>query len=187
MRVQQLKENFPIRVEWIYFPLHPDTPPEGMTLEALFQGRLTPPEIDASQQRFREAAGAEGLECNHRTMTYNSRLAQELAKWADGSTDGDKLHMALYHGYFAEGKNIGDMDVLLELTGKAGLPVEEARKVLEERQFKDAVDRDWRYSEKLQVTGVPSFVASKYMAVGAQPYDQLAKFLRHCGISMKEK
>ena len=28
-----------MQVNWVHFPLHPDTPAEGMSLEELFRGR----------------------------------------------------------------------------------------------------------------------------------------------------
>ena len=39
--------------------------------------------------------------------------------------------MALYQAYFVDGLNIGELDVLLGVVEKVGLPVEEARDVLE--------------------------------------------------------
>ena len=63
-----------------------------------------------------------------------------------------------------------------------GLSVDEARKVLEERTFKDVVDEDWSKSHQYGVTGVPTFVAAGHGVVGAQPYDTLEKFLESVGV-----
>lgn len=158
-----------------------------MTLVDLFQGRLSPADLEVKQQQLREMAEEEGLVFGIRNMTYNSRLAQELAKWADTTLeDSEKLHSALYRGYFGEGKNIGNLDVLLELTEESGLSVDDAKTVLEKRQFKEAVDQDWATAYQYQVTGVPTFLASQYIMVGAQPYDQLARLVEHVGTPLKE-
>ena len=45
-----------------------------------------------------------------RTHTYNSRLAQELGKWADTQPGGEAIHDALYKAYFVDTRNIGDPD-----------------------------------------------------------------------------
>ena len=37
--VEKLKENHEVNVEWLAFPLHPETPEEGVTLAELFKGR----------------------------------------------------------------------------------------------------------------------------------------------------
>ena len=43
MRIEKLQQTFNINVELVHFPLHPDTPMEGRSLEDLFPGRdLTP-------------------------------------------------------------------------------------------------------------------------------------------------
>ena len=128
----------------------------------------------------------EGLPYGQRTHTYNSRLAQEIGAWADTQKGGEVMHDALYKAYFVETKNIGDPDVLLEIVEANGLPVEDARKVLEERTFKDAVDEDWQKSRQYGVTGVPAFVAAGHGVVGAQPYETIEKFLESVGATERD-
>ena len=101
---------------------------------------------------------AEGLPYGRRTHTYNSRLAQELGKWADTQPGGEQLHDLLYRAYFVDGRNIGDVEVLMELVRAAGLSEEAARAVVTERSFSDAIDADWAKSRAYGVTGVPETV-----------------------------
>ena len=162
-------------MRWVYFPLHPDTPAEGLSLKDLFAGRNL--DIDAMYTRMKGLMDAEGLPYEQRTHTYNSRLAQELAKWADSQPGFEGIHSALYRAYFVEGKNLAGLDVLLEIAQSAGLPREEAREILTNRTFKDAVDEDWEKARRYGITGVPSFVAGRYKVVGAQPYDVLANLI----------
>ena len=83
---------------------------------------------------------AEGLPYGERTITYNSRLSQELGKWADTQPGGEAFHDAMFRAYFVQARNISDPAVLLEIVAEVGLPVAGAREVLEKRTFKDAVD-----------------------------------------------
>jgi predicted DsbA family dithiol-disulfide isomerase len=108
-------------------------------------------------------------------------LAQELGKWADTQPGGEAIHDALYKAYFVDATNIGDPDVLVDIAQSVGLPAEEARKVLAERRFKDAVDADWAKSRQWGVTGVPTFVAAGYGVVGAQPYEVLEQLMEKAG------
>ncbi|HET9488984.1 MAG TPA: DsbA family protein, partial [Methylomirabilota bacterium] len=121
---------------------------------------------------------AEGLPYGERTMTYNSRLAQELGKWADTQPGGEALHDVLFRAYFVEARDISRPEVLLDIVRQTGLPVDAAREVLERRTFKDAVDADWELSREYGITGVPTFVAGRYAVVGAQPYEVLAQLVR---------
>jgi predicted DsbA family dithiol-disulfide isomerase len=124
---------------------------------------------------------AEGLPYGRRMHTYNSRLAQELGKWADTQLGGEALHDALYKAYFVDARNIGDTEILVELAQSVGLSGDEARAVLTERRFKDAVDADWAKSNRYGVTGVPTFVADRYGVVGAQPYEVLEQLVEKAG------
>ena len=60
-------------------------------------------------------------------MTYNSRLAQELGKWADTVPGGEAIHDALYRAYFVDGRNLADPEVLVQVAEGVGLPGAEAR------------------------------------------------------------
>ncbi len=164
-----------MRIKWVHFPLHPDTPMEGRSLADLFAGRGY--DIPKMAEQMRARMEAEGLPFGDRSMTYNSRLAQELGAWADTQPGGDAIHDALFRAYFVDGKNIGDLETLVGIAQAIGLSADAARESLEKRTFKDVVDADWEKSHAYGVTGVPTFVAGKHGLVGAQPYEALEQLV----------
>jgi predicted DsbA family dithiol-disulfide isomerase len=122
----------------------------------------------------------EGLPFNaERNMSYNSRLAQELAKWAETKGKAEEITNALFRAYFVDVKNIGKAEVLAKVADEHGLPSDEATDVLISRKFKDSVDDDWRRCAALGVNAVPTFLAGKYLMVGAQPYEELQRLIEH--------
>ncbi len=175
MRIERLRTEHNVKVEWVHFPLHPETPMEGRSLEDLFRGRNV--NRKAMHAQMKERMDAEGLPYGERTMTYNSRLAQELGKWADTQPGGEPLHDAFFRAYFVEARDISDPAVLLEIVGSLGLSVEGAREVIDKRTFKAAVDADWKLSRDYGITGVPTFVAGHRGVVGAQPYEVLERLV----------
>ena len=175
MRIEKLRTEHHVKIEWVHFPLHPETPVEGRSLADLFAGRGVDRKAMHAQMKAR--MDAEGLPYGERTMTYNSRLAQEVGKWADTQPGGEAFHDAMFRAYFVEARNIGDPDVILNIVKQVGLSVDEAREVIEKRTFKDAVDQDWALSRQFGVTGVPTFVAGRYGVVGAQPYETLERLV----------
>ena len=179
MRIEKLKQTFEIDTTLVHFPLHPDTPAEGRAMAEFYAERKLDPE--AMYARMKRLMDIEGLPYGRRTHTYNSRLAQELGKWADTQPGGAALHDALYRAYFVDARNIGDVDVLIDVAQAVGLPADEARAVLAERRFKAAVDQDWAKSRTYGVTGVPTFVAGGQGVVGAQPYEVLEQLLDQAG------
>jgi predicted DsbA family dithiol-disulfide isomerase len=167
----------------VHFPLHPETPAEGISIEELFAGRDI--DVEAMYSRMKTLMDAEGLPYGRRSHTYNSRLAQEVGTWADTKPGGAAIHDALNKAYFVEGMNIGDADVLVEIANSVGLSAADARDVIEERRFQAAVDADWAKSRQYGVTGVPTFVAGGYGVVGAQPYQALESLLTEAGASRR--
>lgn len=181
MRIDRLRQNYNVNVKWMFFPLHPETPADGATLEELFAGRNI--DIDAMYARMKKLMDEEGLPYGQRTHTYNSRLAQELAVWADSIPGFEALHDKLYRAYFVDRQNIGTIDVLVDLAGSVGLDVDAAREVLEQRTHKDEISAHWEQARSYGVTGVPTFVAGGYGVVGAQPYEHLSGLLEQVGAS----
>jgi predicted DsbA family dithiol-disulfide isomerase len=184
VRIEKLKAEHNVEVEWIHFPLHPDTPAEGRSLADLFSGRQVDRKAMHAQMKAR--MDAEGLPYGERTMTYNSRLAQELGKWADTQPGGEALHDALFRAYFVEARDISQPAVLLDIVERLGLSVGDAREVLEKRTFEAAVDADWELSRQYGVTGVPTFVVGRYGVVGAQPYEALEALVRKAATNTEE-
>ena len=175
MRIEQLRKQYDIVVQWVAFPLHPDTHEDGLNLEQLFSGRNL--DIEQMMQRLRKVARDLGLPWGERKKTYNSRLAQELSKWAESQGKGEQFHEAIFRAYFVEGVNIGKANELIGLVRSILLPEDQAQAVLDTRSFKQAVDADWKRSHALGITAVPTFVVNNAKLVGAQSYEALERFL----------
>jgi predicted DsbA family dithiol-disulfide isomerase len=78
--------------------------------------------------------------------------------WADTLSGDGAIHDALFKAYFVD-----------------------ARNVIADRRFKDAVDADWAKPRQFGVTGVPTFVAEGRGVVGAQPYEMLVQLMEAAG------
>jgi predicted DsbA family dithiol-disulfide isomerase len=175
-----LQNEFEIDIKWTAFPLHPETPAEGLTLEELFAGR--PVDIKQVLTHLNRTAKDLGLPFGKRERTYNSRLAQELGKLAEKQGCGQQFHMAAFRAYFSDGLNIGLPSALVELGTSVGLSAEQIREVLEKRTFKEAVDKDWMRSYQLDVKAVPTFMIDGMSLVGAQPYEKLVQLMKSSGV-----
>ena len=171
-----MKEQYGLSLRWTHFPLHPETPDSGLTLEELFRGRGY--DIEAMKQRMSGLMAEENLPYGNRSHTYNSRLAQELAKWGESLPEGEALNLKLFEAYFAEGRNLAEPVELLEVAEAAGLDRDAAEEMIRKRSFRDAVDADWKRAHELGVTGVPTFVSGNRGLVGAQPYEALEQLIR---------
>ena len=146
-----------------------------MELSELFAGREA--DIEAMQARLAKVAAAEGLPLAIRTRTCNSRLAQELGKWAESRDMGDPFRRAVYRAYFVDVRNIAQIDELIRIAGSVGLPVDEARAVLSERSFASAVDADWQRSREMRITAVPTHLCNGKRLTGFGSYDDFVRLI----------
>jgi len=179
-----LKKKYEIDVRWRAFPLHPETPEEGTLLKDLFSN-FSNEDLTKMKDRLKEAAEEAGLPLGDRAKTFNSRLAQELGKWAESKDKGDQFHHAVFKAFFADGINIAKIPALVDIAASVGLPREESESVLVKRTFKAEVDEDWLLSQKNGITAVPTFVMNKDRLVGARPYEMLEELMEESGVKKR--
>jgi predicted DsbA family dithiol-disulfide isomerase len=135
--------------------------------------------------RQKRAAAERGLPFGERTMTYNSRLATELGKWAESKGKGDQFHNAVFRAYYVDGINIAKPDALVTLAEAVGLSGREAGEALKTRSFRKAVDADWDLAAQLGISAVPTFLLDGWSIVGAQPYEAMEKLLLDNGVKRR--
>jgi predicted DsbA family dithiol-disulfide isomerase len=175
-----LVRDFEIDLRWVAFPLHPEIPPEGLTLEQLFAGRgIHIPDVLSSLEA---AARRFGLPFGTRRMSFNSRRAQEGAKWAESRGKADAYHLAVFKAYFVDGHNLHAMETLVRAAESVGLDGAGLTEAIRTRAHKTAVDQDWMRSHRLGITAVPTFRLNGESLVGAQPYEELAAFATAHGV-----
>ena len=166
-----------MQVKVVHFPLHPDTPQEGKSLEALFAGRGY--DIPKMQAQMRARMAAEGLPYGDRKMTFNSRLAQELGKLGGRRSPAAKRSTMRSSGPTSStGRTSATPTCWCRSPGSVGLPGDKAREVIGSARTSAAIDADWAKSREYGVTGVPTFVAGEQGVVGAQPYEALEELVK---------
>ena len=80
MRIEKLRQAYDVDVQLVHFPLHPETPAEGMTLEELFAGRGNPAERVARAVEF----GAQVHPQYRREFDNGISVAWHRVPWALG-------------------------------------------------------------------------------------------------------
>ena len=166
------------------FELNPTMAPEGVDLVEYLTGKygMAPEQLVENQARIVERGAAEGFAFGERTWIWNTFDAHRLLFWAgaEGSAGSQRaLKHALLTAYHGEGRNPGAHDVLLELAGQVGLPIERAREVLEGDEFAEAVRQAEAFWQQLGVQSVPAAIIDrKYVISGGQPSQAFEQALR---------
>lgn len=180
--LQQALHDRNTRVQYVYFPLHPETPNGGMTLQQLFAGRGI--DVEKNQDQLRVMMRNEGLRYGTRTHTYNSRRAQELAKHIEMSNDEavrsqvNDFRAAVFLAYFEQGENIAELEVLGGICERSGLREFDVEEILCDPKGASAVDADWGRCRQMNVTGVPAYRVGGNWLHGCRDVEALESLIR---------
>jgi predicted DsbA family dithiol-disulfide isomerase len=163
-----------IVVEWKSFQLNPSlqTDPNLNTLAYLAETKGWTMEQTLQMTAQVTAMGKEeGLNFNfEKTAVSNTKRSHRLLHLAKGFNWQNELKEQLFKVYFEEGKNIDDLETLLQCAEQVGIPRAEAKRVLDMHAFEEEIDQDVYESKLIGVQGVPFFVFDrKYGISGAQP------------------
>lgn len=173
--IKKLKREYDIVISYRAFPLHPDIPEGGMPIEELFGSNF--PLMNDKMQKLEHIATSLGLPLAKRSTISNSRLSQELAKWAKTKNKLEEYQDAIYDAYFSRRQNIADKAILSEIADACGLSKTEALDVLETGTFSEAVDMDWEKSEELGIMVAPTYIMNGKRLMGSQTYEKLEELM----------
>ena len=129
------------------------------------------------KSRLKAAAKDFGVDIGDRQKTYNSRLAQELGKWAESKSKGNEFHLAAFKAYFVNGQNIAKIPILADIAKSVNLSAKEAQTVLEKRSFSQAVNSDWKRAVEMGIRAIPTFMFNGQSLTGAQRYEALEQLV----------
>ncbi len=118
-------------------------------------------------------AAALGVGMRQPEVQPRSRKAHEMAKLAAEHGRFQPVHDALFRAFFAEGRDIGRIDVLVEIGVEAGLDREELGVGLGVDRWAERVVEEEREALEREIGGVPTFLVDDEALVGLQPYGVL--------------
>jgi len=168
----------PSLVTWYPFQINPTMPLEGMPFADYLAIKFGDPErLEPGLAALTAAGEAEGVNFRFDKMsqvpnTLNAHRLMNLAEMEEISTSG--LAENILRGFFENGLDIADRDVLVDIGGGSGLSPTEINKTLDSDLSRRVVLSQEAYVRQSGVTGVPDFLINKRLfAVGAQSTESL--------------
>ena len=176
-RAAWLERRYGAEIEWLPFDLHPEYPRDGIPIDDL--SRRYGHDVRESQARMFEAAGLPNAE---RDFVPNSHPALNVAELAREQGEHDALHSRLMTAYWGEGRDIGDVGVLVEEGSAVGLDPDEVRDVAEAGKFEDRIRASTQAVLEIGAGGVPAFVVDDRLLIpGAQPHELFERVMDKLG------
>jgi len=169
-----LKKEYAIDDKWVSFELHPETPPAGMLLSERFKGYDLSSFYDQLRMRGKEV----GVVFGTHTLLSNSRLALMASEYARDLGRYDSFHQNIFHAYFTEGLDIGNLKVITDVAGKSGLDEKETLSAVRDDRYASRLNETRKEASLIGLTGVPLFVIeNKHKIIGAQPIETFRDIL----------
>ena len=131
------------------FELNPQMPAEGQEIGEHIRQKYgsTPEQSAANRTMIRERAAELGftMAMAEGNRIYNTFDAHRLLHWAAIEGRQSAVKHALFAAYFTDGRNQGDVDVLVEVAERAGLNGASARDVILSGRYADEVRAEERH------------------------------------------
>jgi predicted DsbA family dithiol-disulfide isomerase len=178
LRLDRLREHYDVRINWMLVEIHPETPAEGMPVDELGYSSERWQQMVANLQ---ESAAEEGIELPVQTINANSHKALLLAEAAKeaGADTFYRLHRRLFEAYFLEGRDIGDEQVLKELSDACGVPDEIVARAWCEPRYEERLQQNIAAAVKYDVRATPTvFFGEQLRLDGALPYERFLEMAR---------
>lgn len=135
-------------------------------------------EAEPLPEALHALAEVEGVRLRAPALRPRTRKAHELARFAQARGLEAQLRDALYSAYWEEGRDIGRIDVLVEIASPFGLDATEVRIALDIEGFAEAVQRDREAALRLGVQGTPGIIVGTgeraIFLLGAHSYAELS-------------
>jgi predicted DsbA family dithiol-disulfide isomerase len=169
----RLREDEGVRVAWRPYELWPAPAPLPDPSAAV--------DADRWQSTVLPLAARLGIELRRPSRVPRTRKAHEAVAFATRHGLGDALRERLYRAHFVEGRDIGRVDVIVELGAEAGLDDVDLKIALDLDTYADEVAGQESEAEAAGVTGVPALSIGDELLLGLHPYETVLGILRGGG------
>ncbi len=174
-RIEKLKEQFDLDVEWRPFELHPEIPKEGVLKDKL----PFPKEyLDMVMNNVKQLADEAGITFKFSGKLPNSRLALYISEFVRDKGKFEEFHKLVMDTYWKEGEDIGDLSLLLDLAESIGLNKKEILDYIKSDKPLNKLRKSSLELHSYGITGVPTFIIGEKVVVGAQPYEVFQKVVK---------
>ena len=171
----QLQTHFEedLLIEWHAFELRPDLvptlDPDGEYLHRIWGQSVHP------------MAENRGMTLKLPPVQPRSRKAFEATEFACDQDMGNLMHRAIFYSFFEEGRNIGSVDVLVDIGSNIGLDADQLQAALASNLYAARVLKDEALAAQLGISAVPAMLLRRAdepkenatKIAGAVPYEQI--------------
>ena len=174
--IETLPDEVEVEVNWLPFELNPGMPFSGMDRKdyrsAKFGSWDYSQKLDAQTE---QSASGDGVTFNYAAIKRvpNTLAAHRLVWFTPEGPARTKLVERLFHAYFQDGRDIGDMHILADIAAENGMHRETALQFLRSDVGEEEVIQLEDLARKRRINSVPSFDIDGNQITGAVSREEL--------------
>jgi predicted DsbA family dithiol-disulfide isomerase len=162
-----------VEIRYRSFQLDPTAPLEGKPFKAIMESKFgnNPERMQGMFQQVTGAGAAVGVNFDFSRVerSPNTLKSHQLIVLAPQDKKQEVVD-AIYQAYFEDGRDIGSVEVLLEIAKEVGIAAKGLADQLLAKEGLEQVEDDLEFARQVGITGVPFFIINdKYALTGAQP------------------
>lgn len=170
-----------VALRWRPYQLYPNIEVDGVDRREFLRRRYgANADVARIPTRIREEAEAEGITLRFDLIerTPNTLLAHRLLEFAYEYGIQHELSERLFKAYFCEGRDVGELSVLVEIAGEFGLDMQQIASYLASDAGRDEVECQLARAPDLGVSGVPGYIlAGGFLLPGAQSVETMSQII----------
>lgn len=164
--IERVASQLGFRVDWRAFELRPAPLPPQASLS------------EAEWSVVSELAALAGIPLQRPASQPRTRKAHEATKYAATVGLEAQLKRAIFAAHFRDSRDIGRIDVLVEVAEALGVDRTAIRVALDVDAHAEDVVADAVLAQRLEIEGTPAFVAGEDVCIGYMTEDHLRDWLK---------
>jgi len=159
------------------FELRPTLPGEGVPISEIGGGHS-----QKVEEHMMRMAAEGGLRLTLAQFVPNTHYALALGEFARdrGSEIHEAVHDSVFSAYNADGRDIGGLDIVMEIAENHGFDRTEVEVALTEGLYDDRLHQFYHLAQSFGITATPSALICNELFIGSRPYAVLEEALSRC-------
>ena len=174
--------NFFFSVTWRPYQLNPKMPVEGMQREDYLINKFgSQSKANETYKLIKEAGENIGLYFQFEKIkkTPNSFASHKLLAFGYRKKKQNQIIESIFYSYFIEGRDIGNLDELINIAEQHNIDKTEIKKYLQSATDGESLLSEEKQARSIGIRGVPCFIINKkYVLFGAQDKEEFVNIFK---------
>ena len=171
---KEIRKKHELNDDWVSWEIHPEVPKEGRPIQEVLPGV----DLLERKKKLNDLGAVVGLTPGEKVFVPNTHWVLSAVEFA---RDSNKLHSwidAMYHASFVEKKDIGNMDVIMEIARQVGLEGATLRQSLESGRYEGVLLQHEQECVEKKIEWVPTvYHGEERIIEGAFTFYELEKIM----------